>query len=65
MAFTYQKTEDGQMIYRKEDKAFIPYDSENNDYKEYLAWVAEGNTIEEYDGITVEEAEKKAAEEAS
>ena len=47
MTFTYQKTEDGEMIYRKEDKAFIPKDSANTDYQDYLAWVAEGNTIEE------------------
>ena len=47
MAFTYQKTEDEEMIYRKEDKAFIPKDPANIDYQDYLAWVAEGKIIEE------------------
>ena len=31
-------------ILRKEDNAFIPKDSDNTDYRAYLAWVAEGNT---------------------
>ena len=28
-------------------REFIPLDDANKDYKELLAWVAEGNTIEE------------------
>jgi len=47
MEYTYQKTEQETMIYRKEDKTFIPIEPQNTDYQRYLEWVAEGNTIEE------------------
>ena len=57
MSFTYQKiailddsgNKTGDMtdcIKRKEDNAFIPFDNDNTDYQEYLAWVAAGNTPE-------------------
>jgi hypothetical protein len=36
------------MIYRISDEAWIPSDEANTDYKEYLEWVAKGNTAEEY-----------------
>jgi hypothetical protein len=32
-----------QMIVRDEDHAFIPFDPDNVDYQDYLAWLAEGN----------------------
>jgi len=55
MSFTYQKIatldDDGNKtgertdcIKRKEDQAQIPFDNDNTDYQEYLAWVAAGNT---------------------
>lgn len=47
MNYTYQKTEHDYMIFRKEDKTFIPVEPANTDYQLYLEWVAEGNTIEE------------------
>ena len=28
--------------------SFLPFDPANTDYREYLAWVAEGNTAEEW-----------------
>ena len=31
-------------IKRRADEAYIPFDPDNTDYQEYLAWVAEGNT---------------------
>ena len=57
MTYTYQKIADlddsgnktGDMTdckKRKEDNAQIPFDNDNSDYKEYLAWVAAGNTPE-------------------
>ena len=42
----YKLVENSEMIYRKTDGAFIPPDTENRDYKEYLEWVDEGNTAD-------------------
>ena len=53
MAYTYKKQKtvrDGEVannILRIEDNAFIPFDNNNTDYQDYLAWVAEGNTPQE------------------
>ena len=55
MAITYKKFDWGGKtcsIYRKKDGNFdgsIPLDPANNDYAEYLEWVADGNTPEESD----------------
>ena len=38
-----------QEVARKEDNAHIPFDDDNKDYQDYLAWVAEGNTAEAAD----------------
>jgi hypothetical protein len=32
------------MIVRDEDGAFVPFDPDNVDYQDYLAWLDEGNT---------------------
>jgi hypothetical protein len=37
-----------EILQRISDSAFIPFDEANNDYQEYLEWVAKGNTAEEY-----------------
>ena len=57
MSFTYQKIatlddsgdktgDRTDCIKRKEDQAQIPFDNDNADYQDYLAWVAAGNTPE-------------------
>ena len=38
-----------QAICRKSDNAYIPFNPDNRDYKDYLAWVAEGNTADPAD----------------
>jgi hypothetical protein len=39
---------DEMVIVRISDNAFIPQEPTNSDYQAYLAWVAEGNTAEEW-----------------
>ena len=53
MTYTYKlgakNTDGSQSIIIKETGACIPPDNNNQDYIEYLAWVAEGNTAEDAD----------------
>jgi hypothetical protein len=40
----YKLTEYGDTIQRLADNAFIPFDPDNADYQQYLAWLEQGNT---------------------
>lgn len=42
----YQLTDSPDTLRRLSDGAFIPTDEANRDYREYLDWIAEGNTSE-------------------
>jgi len=46
----YYISKNNKCIVLKKDNIvfFIPFDHGNKDYQEYLAWVAKGNTAEEY-----------------
>ena len=52
---SYKKSKDSEgnvrtdQIRRISDGAWIPFDPDNMDYQEYLAWVAEGNTAADAD----------------
>jgi hypothetical protein len=37
-----------QFVFRTTDNTFIPMDEANTSYQEYLKWVSEGNTAEEW-----------------
>jgi hypothetical protein len=45
---TYTLTANPKIIVRDEDGAFIPADTDNVDYQDYLAWREEGNTPAPY-----------------
>ena len=45
----YRLHQNGNII-RERDGAWIPPDTDNADYQEYLAWVAAGNAADPPDG---------------
>ena len=52
MSYKLVKYPDGTLapqVQRLSDLASIPFNEANTDYKEYLTWVAEGNTADPAD----------------
>jgi len=39
-----QRTNQECMVQRLSDNAYIPFDAQNSDYQQYLAWLEAGNT---------------------
>lgn len=50
MMYQIWKAKEGDTIVRLGDMAFIPCAEDNTDYQQYLAWIAEGNVAEEWEG---------------
>jgi hypothetical protein len=48
MSFFTHTTKHGDIFIVVDDNRWIPTDELNMDYQQYLAWVAEGNTAEEW-----------------
>ena len=55
---SYTLTENGSVT-RASDNASIPPDDRNRDWREYLEWVADGNTVAPYvpEPVTVEQVQ--------
>jgi hypothetical protein len=45
---TYTLTSEPNMVQRDKDGAFIPFDNDNVDYQDFLAWLKEGNEPKPY-----------------
>lgn len=46
--YQIRETPTHTVIFRTTDSAWIPCDEANADYQDYLAWVAAGNTAQEW-----------------
>ena len=63
MSYKQLKDQEGNVrtdvIQKTSDGTWIPTDEANTEYQEYLAWVAEGNTAEDADGLTWDDIRSK------
>lgn len=47
--YAIRETQHGQTVVVKEGVVWIPSDENNSDYRDYLSWLAQGNTPDEWE----------------
>jgi hypothetical protein len=47
----YKRTANATCVIRLSDNAFIPFDTNNTDYREYVSWIEQGNEALPVDSV--------------